>query len=213
MRVPVRFEAITPAYWPRGAARTDALDRIHGRFRTTWGSIMADLDRELWQAGASDVVVQIDCPAVDIRGDGMPKSDARVRSPGVVLRFTHPSQGPVIYPCDAYVDWWSNFRAIVLTLEALRAVDRYRVATAGQQYAGFRQIASTSGEPGPLSPEAAAEIIAEHSGIESEAILMYQSVRTAAVAKALRAAHPDTGGTAEQFDLVSRAKKALEEAA
>src|SRR5579872_7183083 len=100
MRVLIRFEAITPAFWPRGAKRTEAERRIHGRFRSTWSAIMADLDRELWQAGARDVTVQIDCPAVDIRADGMPKADARVRSPGVVLRFTRPEQGPVIYPCD-----------------------------------------------------------------------------------------------------------------
>jgi hypothetical protein len=47
-------------------------------------------------------------------------------------------KGRMVLATDEYEDWQSNARAIALTLEALRAVDRYG-ATQGRQYAGFQQ--------------------------------------------------------------------------
>lgn len=45
----------------------------------------------------------------------------------------------LVFATDAYALWEHNVRAIALTLEALRAVDRYGT-TGGRQYAGFRQL-------------------------------------------------------------------------
>lgn len=46
--------------------------------------------------------------------------------------------GRAVFATDQYEKWEHNVRAIALTLEALRAVDRYG-ATQGRQYAGFMQ--------------------------------------------------------------------------
>lgn len=210
MRTRVTFQAITPALWPRGAARTPESGRRHGPFKATWATILNDLDTELVQIGAKDVVIQLDCPAVDIRQDGMPKGDARVRSPGIVLRFTHPKLGPVVYPCDAYADYYDNLRAISLTLNALRAIDRYQVGTPGQQYGGYRALPASTGET-TLSPEQAADMLAQHSGLPAEAILGYPAVASAAVTKAMRVTHPDAGGKEGEFDLVKKAEAVLTE--
>jgi len=212
-RVFIRTIARSAAYWPKGAVYHQPSERIHGKFRTTWQTLLDDLDRELWQVGAGDVTLQIDCPEQDIGRNGMPRADARIRSPGVVLRFDHGSLGRVEYPCDLYVDWWSNLRAISLTLNALRAVDRYGVTSTGQQYAGFRQLPDGSGRT-PLTPEQAADIIADASGMEAAAILEFAAVRDVAIARALRATHPDSeGGSADNFDTVKRAEAALAEPA
>lgn len=48
-------------------------------------------------------------------------------------------QGRMVLATDTYEHWQANVRAIALTLEALRAVDRYG-ATQGRQYAGFQQL-------------------------------------------------------------------------
>lgn len=104
--------------------------------------------------------------------------------------------GPMLYRCDRYVsrwasqgpDWQQNVRAIAKTLEALRAVDRYGASSSGEQYAGYRQIASTSSPgPGPLATALA-------------------RLREIAGTQADRRAHPDRGGSnelwAEVDDLV-----------
>ncbi len=44
------------------------------------------------------------------------------------------------FPCDRFKHWDDNLRAISLTLERMRAVDRYGVTLNKQQYAGFKAL-------------------------------------------------------------------------
>jgi len=44
-------------------------------------------------------------------------------------------------PCDSFRDWEANLRAIALSLEHLRAVDRYGVTTEEEeQYTGWLRL-------------------------------------------------------------------------
>jgi len=95
------------------------------------------LERELDHLGARDVVIQIAVDRRDIRNDGWPKASCRPAQPGVVLTFTRGGT-PLQFACDTFTGWESKLRAIGLTLEALRAVDRYGRAQSGEQYRATR---------------------------------------------------------------------------
>ena len=56
-------------------------------FRAGWSATIDLLERELSQLRAKNIVLQVDVSADQIRLDGMLRSDARPRSPGVILSF------------------------------------------------------------------------------------------------------------------------------
>jgi hypothetical protein len=87
------------------------------------------------------IAVRIDVQRGDIRQDGMLRARASVGFPGVVVSF-ESRYGPLSYATDEYDSWQANVRAIALSLQALRAVDRYGVSKWGEQYAGWRAIES-----------------------------------------------------------------------
>ena len=197
MRVTITYRALNA--WPNDVPQTTYHNRQRSPFLSPWGTTLVDLDRELSQIGARDVIIEIDAPPSEIRRDGMPRADARTRSPGVILTFEKRRRGAGAtwerfrYPCDTYHDWQDNVRAIAKTLEALRACDRYGVTTNGQQYAGFKALPAQSGAV--LSVEQAAEILRRHSGIS----LLVHDPDFDASRIAFRTArarlHPDSGKT------------------
>src|SRR5579863_10251967 len=73
---------------------------------------------------------------------------AKLRTQGIILTF-NSKHGPLSYPCDKYSNWQANLRAIALSLEALRAVDRYGV-THPEKCGTLSQL--LSGGSGPPSP-------------------------------------------------------------
>jgi hypothetical protein len=112
------------------------------------------LGREIDLLGGRDVVLEVDVRERDIRLDGMLRADARASSPAVVVAF-ESKHGSMLYRCDRFESRWAsqgpgwqqNARAIALTLEALRAVDRYGATETGQQYAGFKALPSGRAMP------------------------------------------------------------------
>lgn len=222
MRVSVTFRAL-PA-WPNNLPAHTYGSRERSPFRSTWGATLKDLDRELALIGARNIVIELDCPESEIRRDGVPRADARTRTPGVIISFEKMRRDPegravyvgtqlqydrYVYPCDTYHDWQDNVRAIAKTLEALRACDRYGVTTRGQQYAGFKQLpASTNGT---ISTERAAQLISEFGGAQPALILQDSTYAKKAIRTAQGATHPDRrGGSNDAFTLVGAAKRQLE---
>jgi len=112
------------------------------RFSASWYNTMELLTSEIEKLGVRGVIaVRIDVQRGDIRLDGMLRANARVDFPGVVVSF-ESRYGPLSYATDEYNSWQANVRAIALSLQALRAVDRYGVSKSGEQYAGWRAIES-----------------------------------------------------------------------
>lgn len=110
------------------------------RFKASWDDTVALLLAETQHLGCrSAIAVRIDVQSGDIRRDGMLFARARVGFPGVIVSF-QSRFGPLSYATDAYELWQHNVRAITLSLEALRAVDRYGVSKSGEQYTGWRAI-------------------------------------------------------------------------
>lgn len=122
-------------------------------FKAGWSDTLALMDRELAQIGATGTVaLQLDIQRGRVRRDGLPGADVKTTFPGVAISFDS-ERGPLTYRVDTFTadgwqglsDWQANFRAIALTLEALRAVSRYGGAELGQQYTGWAALPSGHG--------------------------------------------------------------------
>lgn len=87
-----------------------------------------------------------------VRNDGLPYSNARPEHPEAELQVTKSvyangrwSPKVLTFRSFKYDTFADNMRAIGLTMEALRALDRWGV-TEGQQYSGFAQIEAPKAE-------------------------------------------------------------------
>lgn len=184
-------------------------------FRAPWPLTLDLIGKETRMLGARLVIVQVDVTEAEIRRDGMLRANARVGFPGVKVSF-ESKHGPLTYATDEYAHWQANARAIALSLQALRAVDRYGVAKSGEQYRGWRAIENGSQ---PMSADVAAQFIAEHASRvlggrapRADAILSDPDARSTAFKAAARCLHPDAGGSPEQFRQLVKARDLLDRA-
>jgi hypothetical protein len=168
-----------------------------------------------------------------ILGEGGPdlRADAKVGPyPGVRLSFKSKF-GPLSYMTDEYgrqygipgsklLDGWqANVRAIALSLQALRAVDRYGVTRKGEQYRGWTPIAP---RPAPMTRDQAAmfiAILAEHDQTEKQQPLArfianrepgWQDLLARVYKRAAKRAHPDTGGDHDTMSRLNAARELLD---
>lgn len=169
-------------------------------FKASWGDTLDLLSRELEHLGATEAVIQVDLREHQLRRDGMPRADAKVGDfPGARVSF-ESKHGPLVYATDMYERWfgWSkleswqaNIRAIALSLQALRAVDRHGATHRAEQYRGW--MALEAGAQPSLTRSAAQELIDFHGGVK----------------RALLATHPDHGGDRTAFERVQEARRVL----
>lgn len=176
-------------------------------FSATLNSTLEVLEREIRALNATDVRLQIAIPAEAFRLDGYPRSTAKPEHPGVILTM-QSKHGALSYPCDTFTTWQDNLRAIALALEALRKVDRYGVTKRGEQYRGFLALEATVVRPFFDAATATAWLINltdAHSMVTPGPDWFDRVIR-----RAKRVAHPDTGGDANTFQLVTDAVELLE---
>ena len=178
--------------------------RQRSRFDSPWGKTLDLLDRELEHLNAKNIVIQADCERSEIRIDGRLRANAKLRSPGVILSFDS-KHGPLSYPCDRFTDWQDNIRAIALSLEALRTVDRYGVTRRAEQYKGWERLPPPNQSP----VRDAAALLNKFHDVPLKAILEDRDVMMDAYRKAAIATHPDRGGSAMEFKKVLEAKETL----
>ena len=215
----VRFHAIRPGEFP---ARTKG--RRRSTFSVSWSQALGQLENELVHLGAKDIVIQLALNEDEIRLDGWPKAGVRPSHPGVIVSF-QSKFGSLRYFCDEYDDdlygkrnlvgYQANLRAIGLGLAALRAVDRYGFTKRGEQYTGFKALGAGDGlatrqEAGVMLREMVmgAPCIDRGCLIDREHMGHPWDVAHAAEL-ALWLAHPDHGGSTEQFEQVQRARRVL----
>lgn len=151
------------------------------------------LARELDMIYAEQVVVELDVRDRDIRIDGYPRANARPDSPAVRVSFKS-KHGPLSYATGEFSDWQDNLRAIALSLEALRAVDRYGVSKRGEQYRGWRAIEMGTDHVQNMTAEEAREFMRRWDGDFT---------------RALFDTHPDRGGDANEVRKVLRARELI----
>jgi hypothetical protein len=124
--------------------------RSSGVFRAGWDATLRLLIDEAVHLGIKGAIaLRVDVQDGDVRRDGMLRARATVGFPGVVVSF-QSKHGPVSFATDAYEQvyagdlpgWQANVRAVALSLQALRAVDRYGVTRSGEQYVGWKAISN-----------------------------------------------------------------------
>lgn len=194
--------------WP-GVATAYA-SRRRAQFSSPYSKTLALLEREISHLGGRDVLIQTYHEKADIRIDGWPRANARVpSSPGVIVTFVKRGGQTLSFPCDRFMTWEDNLRAIALSLEALRTVDRYGVTKSAEQYRGFEALPRPT-QHGPTTKSEAVEVLGRESG-HGEAFIEFATPAEleAAIRDAQRATHPDKGGSAGRFEEVQQAAKIL----
>lgn len=179
--------------WPGEQTKTP----VRSRFDTPHNETLRLLERELNHLRARTVVVQAFVTESDLRNDGMIRANARPRRPGIVLSF-ESKHGPLSYPCDTFDRWEDNLRAIALSLEALRSVDRYGVTKRAEQYTGWKRLGGGTASPGgsTMSPVKAAWVLHDLAAeaepcAAPEMLLRSADARKAAWKNCARRFHPD----------------------
>lgn len=196
------FEALTS--WPY-----PTVDIVSAPFRAKWTDTRRLLLHELDQLDVDVAVVELDLAPGNLRQDGEIRANARPQSGRARLSFTS-RHGPLQYACDRYdgtynglQPWQSNARAIALTLQSLRAVDRYGALLGGEQYAGFRALPAAPA-PAFTDVDSAFRWTAAQAGQPLDQTTPRKAYRAAA-----RRLHPDTGGSPDDWAVLDQARQLL----
>jgi hypothetical protein len=184
-----------PLAWPPGRPRTKSTGRRAAPFRVSLARARDTAMSEVRRLGASRVVLSSNIP---LRRDGLPYAGVhRVDDPGVALYFHRQGQD-LAFACDRWDSVADNMRAIALTIGALRGIARWGTGDMLRAaFAGFKALPPPSGRPWWVvlfgeRPEVA--------GVTREEI--ETAYRTQA-----KKAHPDAGGTAEQWSELADARR------
>lgn len=176
---------LRPPHWKDAEAA-----RPSTPFSAKYGETTELLQRELRAVNATSAFLQVEGPSTMVRNDGQLRADAKPTHPGVILTIETRKLGTLIYETDRFSGWGSqagwhaNLRAIALGMEALRKVDRYGIASQGQQYAGYRELGSGTPMPAAkMTLDQAQRLLAEHGGFRAAA----------------KEHHPDAGGDPDLF--------------
>lgn len=194
-----------------------AKPRTRSQFTATYSDTLNLLEREVYALqtrGMDDPVLMIDITEADLRLDGQVRANARPASDAVALAF-ESKRGPLVFRADRYDSkpwgskmdglWQHNLRAIALTLEALRAVDRYGATQSGEQYVGYRQIEARTAGPQSTPDQARAGLRA----VAGDS-MPYDATDADLVRIARRETHPDRrGGDRTAWDLVEKCATVL----
>jgi hypothetical protein len=177
--------------WPREFTKS----RRRSPFKAAYHTTMMLLERELRHVHARNAVVQLALGSDQFRiSDGKPYANATPQHPGVVVGF-ETNKMPLAFPCDTYLTWIENLRAIALALDALRRVDRYGVTKHAEQYRGWNALppAGPIVTPPPMTPREAAEWLAKGStmNIIYHDVLSRTDVYRAAWRESALKLHPD----------------------
>lgn len=205
----MRFEIRPLDAW----AEPETKWRMPSPFSATWQSTLDLLTRETTSLDARLVVIQLDVTDGEIRRDGMLRADAKVGHPGAVVSFDSKF-GPLRYAADTYRGtykqpaWQANVRAIALSLEALRAVDRWGASKRGEQYRGWTALPASPG--GFTTADEAAAWMRKYAD-DALGLGDFPSFGALYRAMALRM-HPDNGGPRADWDRLDAAKVLLAKA-
>jgi hypothetical protein len=194
-------------------------------FTSSWTDTVHLLAREVEHLAVrrAEVVLQVAITERDCRLDGWIRADARPAHPGVILSF-ESKHGPLRYHTDRFENrgwggylpgWQSNVRAIALGLEALRRVDRYGIAQAGEQYRGWNALPPATPMDGPLTFDAAVAFIGlwawDMPDVDSQEVV---DDLAGAYRLASKRLHPDVdGGDPALFRRLTDARDLIRQAA
>lgn len=200
--------------WPRGLTYrpivawpgTMTRNRRRSSFKSNLSATTSTLDRELAGIRGRTVVLQLALTEDQLRNDGLPRAAATPAHPGVILSMETPD-GPIQFPCDTFDRWHDNLRAIVLTMEKLRAIDRYGVTKHGEQYRGWMQIEPPREAPKFTDVGDALRLIYAAADMIVEPGVLYEpdAIRTI-IRRARFKHHPDRAGDVGEYHRIEEAE-------
>lgn len=182
---------------------------VRSPFSAALSTTLTELDRELWHLGDGQSnapsVLELALRENDLRNDGMPRADAKITHPGVVLRIDS-NAGPLSYPAAKFSTWQDNLRAITLGLNGLRRLDRYGITPGREQYTGWRQLTTGAEVSTPNTSDAAEQALRTVADMADEPLpKVYRTARATS--------HPDRhGGDRRDWDRVEAAAEVLRRA-
>lgn len=208
--------------WPEGWPRTPENRRErnwHFNRNLTISRAKNDVLLELNRLGATHVRLSVDCP---IRGDGdFYAGGPKPKDPGCALYFQLRGK-PTTMACDTYDLLEQNLRAVALTIEALRAIDRHGASGFLERaLSGFQALPPGTGEGTAARPWWEVLGLPQIDGVRFEEVAtdpnhpfrrpllaMAESVYKLEVPKA----HPDRGGDPLRMSELSAAIRECREA-
>lgn len=179
-----------PLHWPAGWPRTAKPER--SRFETTDYDATQKLVWELERMGARHIVISTN---VELRRDGLPYSNRRPPVDcGVAVYFLRRGK-QMTFACDRWDRVRDNMRAITKTIDAMRGIERWGASDMMERaFSAFEAL------PPPATAVQAScwDILGLEPGADTTVI-------KAMWRKRMKTAHPDQGGTREEFEQVQRA--------
>lgn len=186
---------------------------INSPFRATCSQTLKLIDKELNHAKAVDQswFIEMFVRPEDIRRDGELRANAKPPEPGIIFTFERFTEGrktqSLSFPCDRFNSWKDNLRAIALSMQSLRQVERYGVF----KYADIinRLALPVAGEG--VARFDCAKFIADHSDFQVDDILSGVAIEVA-YKRAARKLHPDNQETGNDalFVRLIEAKRVLD---
>ena len=192
---------MTDVEWPPHLPRTAAGNRHRSSpYQVTQAQAVADLETEIDRLDPDDWRVSIGNQHT--KSNGMPLHNANPDDPSFVLRW---SKDGTVYAvgCDHYADLRDNVREVGKWIHETRMRDNRSVVTGGSNFAAAEL---PPGDDEEQSVVVAQEPPHEVLGVTPDAD---ESVVNAAYRVRVKKAHPDNGGSKDEFKRVRRAKKAL----
>jgi hypothetical protein len=111
-----------PLCWPDGWPRHNDHQRSRSRYEVTFLRARDELVRQLKLMRARDVVISTSVP---LRRDGLPLANmAEPKDPGVAAYWTDRKGRLRVMACDSWRTVRENLRAVGLSVEAFRAIER-----------------------------------------------------------------------------------------
>lgn len=189
-----------PLQWPAGRPRTAAPEttyvfrRAGSRSRYTITQAVDLILAELGRMGVESVVISSN---LRVRLDGRPHADQRApQDAGAAIYFQHRGR-QVCFACDKWSTVEDNLRAISLTLEAVRGMERWGAASIEATFTGYAALPAPAGANWW-------EVLEVERGTPSPDVIR------ASYRRLVKQHHPDTGGSADKFREIQEAYQAWE---
>lgn len=129
-----------PLHWPRGRPRTPHHKRERSPFEVSLTVAIDHMFDELRKLGARYVALSSDLEGYETKnGIWRPYHDAKCDDPGVAVYFDLDTD-PIVFSSDKYEKVEANVRAIGLTIESMRRIERYGVAERKMAFQGFKAL-------------------------------------------------------------------------
>lgn len=188
-----------PLAWPAGVPRT-ALPKPSAFGDVTIHRATQEL---IWEIERMHGRLPVISTNLMLRGDGLPYSkQAKITDNGVAVYFTRRGR-QLVFACDRWDRIEHNMRAITKTIEAMRGIERWGSSDLMERaFAGFEALPSPE-QVVTLTCWQILDLPADASEIE---------VERAYRAKA-KTAHPDAGGSREEWDQLRAAYEQAKRAA